>query len=129
MHFCAVLLVSAILSMPWPEITQAAIVTGICGASGIGYTLIVMRRARRTKNYKPEMEDWIWHTMLPLLAYVILLVSAASITFNHIPALFGIAAFALLVLFIGIHNAWDSVTYMTVKSLQKRMKENPPASS
>jgi hypothetical protein len=128
-HFCAVLLVSAILSMPWPEISQAAIVAGICGALGVGYTLIVIRRARRTKNYKPEMEDWIWHTMLPLVAYVTLLVSATSMPFNHIPAFFGIAAFALLLLFIGIHNAWDSVTYMTVKSLQSRIKGKPPMAS
>jgi hypothetical protein len=119
-HFCAVLLVSAILSMPWPDVTQAAIVAGICGAFGVGYTLIVIRRAKRTKNYKPEMEDWIWHCVLPLIAYVILLVSAVSIPFNHVPAFFGIAAFALLVLFIGIHNAWDSVTYMAVKSLSRK---------
>jgi hypothetical protein len=125
-HFCVVLLVSAILSMPWPEISQAAIVVGICGAFGVVYSLIVIRRARRTKNYKPEMEDWIWHCVLPLIAYVTLLVSAASLPFNHVPAFFGIAAFALLVLFIGIHNAWDAATYMTVKTLQKRIKERTP---
>jgi hypothetical protein len=69
------------------------------------------------------MEDWIWHTILPLIAYVTLLVCAIWMPFNHAPALFGIAAFALLVLFVGIHNAWDSVTYMTVKSLERRKKE------
>jgi hypothetical protein len=53
-HFCAVLFVSAILSMPWPEISEAAIVAGISGALGVGYTLIVIRRARGTKNYKPK---------------------------------------------------------------------------
>ncbi len=130
-HFCAVLLVSAILSMPWSEISLAAAVVGICGALGIGYTLIVIRRAGRTKNYKPETEDWIWHTVLPLMAYVILLVSAIWMPFNHAPALFGIATFALLVLFIGIHNAWDSVTYMAVKSLEGRKGAKPltPASA
>jgi hypothetical protein len=30
---------------------------------------------------------------------------------NARPALFGVAASALLLLFIGIHNAWDTVTY------------------
>jgi hypothetical protein len=28
-------------------------------------------------------------------------------------ALFGVAAATLLLLFVGIHNAWDSVTYIT----------------
>jgi amino acid transporter len=128
-HFCAVLLVSAILSMPWSEISQAAIVTGVCGVFGVCYSLIVIRRAGRTRNYKPEMEDWIWHTVLPLIAYIILLGCAIWMPFNHVPALFGIATFALLVLFVGIHNAWDSVTYMAVKSLERRRKEKPPTSS
>jgi hypothetical protein len=123
-HFCAVLLISSILSMPWPDISQAAAVAGISGALGIGYTLIVIRRARRTRNYKPEMEDWIWHAVLPLLAYITLLVSAVSIPFSHVHAFFGIAAFSLLLLFVGIHNAWDSVTYMTVKSLQTRKEKS-----
>jgi hypothetical protein len=125
-HFCAVLLVSAILSMPWSEISQAAIVTGVCGVFGVCYTLIVIRRARRTRNYKPEMEDWIWHCILPLIAYLTLVVSAVAMPFNHVPALFGVAGFALLVLFVGIHNAWDSVTYMTVKSLERRRQEKLP---
>jgi hypothetical protein len=128
-HFCAVLLVSAILSMPWSDILHPAIVTGICGAFGVGYTLIVMRRAGRTQNYKPEMEDWIWHAALPFIAYLTLLISAAAMPFNHVPALFGVAAFALLVLFVGIHNAWDSATYMTVKTLEKRRKEKSTAPS
>jgi hypothetical protein len=121
-HFCAVLLVSAVLSMPWREVSHAAIVTATCGALGVGYTLIVIRRARRTRNYRPEMEDWIWHAVLPLIGYVTLLISGVAIRFNHVPAFFGIAAFALLLLFVGIHNAWDSVTYMAVKSLQRKAK-------
>jgi hypothetical protein len=128
-HFCAVLLISAILSMPWVDISHAAFVVGVSGALGVGYSLIVIRRARRTRNYKPEMEDWIWHAMLPLIGYLTLLVSAITMPFNHVPAFFGIAAFALLLLFVGIHNAWDTVTYLTVKSLEKRRKEEAPASS
>jgi hypothetical protein len=128
-HFCAVLFISAILSMPWPEISHAATVTGISGALGIIYTCIVIRRAKRTKVYKPEGEDWVWHVILPLIAYVTLLVSAISMRFNHVPAFFGIAAFALLLLFVGIHNAWDSVAYMTLKSLQRKAKDNPPTAS
>jgi hypothetical protein len=113
-HFCAVLLVASILSAPWPKLWQAAAAVAICGTFGVGYTLIVIRRARRTTNYKPELEDWIWHAALPLIGYVILLVGGVALAVRHVPALFGIAVFALLLLFVGIHNAWDTVTYVAV---------------
>jgi hypothetical protein len=38
-------------------------------------------------------------------------VSACATRLNVGGALFGIGAAALLLLFIGIHNAWDAVTY------------------
>ena len=125
-HFCAVLLVSAILSAPWPELWQAATAVAICGALGTGYTLIVVRRARRVTNYTPELEDWIWHCVLPLIGYVTLFVGAATLTLSHVPALFAIATFALLLLFVGIHNAWDTVTYITVVMKQQKQQQPPP---
>jgi len=120
-HFCVVLLVSAILSAPWPELWEAATAIGICGVLGVFYTLIVIRRARRTTNYTAVMEDWIFHIVLPMIAYVTLLVSATALQFKHLPALFGVAAFELLLLFVGIRNAWDTVTFVTVG-----MKETAP---
>ena len=113
-HFCAVLLVSSILSAPWQALSHASGAIGICGAAGVIYSLIVVRRARRVTAYRPELEDWIFHCVLPLLAYVTLLVSAVALTFRHVPALFGVGFFTLILLFVGIHNAWDTVTYVAV---------------
>jgi hypothetical protein len=113
-HFCAVLLVSAVLSAPWPQLWQAAAAVGAIGAAGIVYTLIVMRRARRTQNYKPETEDWIWHAVLPLVAYVTLSIGAGALPVREVPALFAIGVYSLLLIFTGIHNAWDSVIYVSV---------------
>jgi hypothetical protein len=119
-HFCAVLLVSAMLSAPWPALSQAAIAIAILGVIGVGYSIVVVRRARRVTGYKPEMEDWIFHCVLPLIAYTTLLVSGATLTFRHVPALFGVAVFSLILLFVGIHNAWDTVTYVTISLRQQK---------
>jgi hypothetical protein len=48
---------------------------------------------------------------LPLAAYATLAGSACAARPHARPALFLVAAAALLLLFIGIHNAWDAVTY------------------
>jgi hypothetical protein len=114
-HFCAVLLVAAIISAPWSVLSGPATAIGICGAFGVIYGLIILRRARRTTVYKPVLEDWIWHTVVPLVAYTVLLVAAANLPRHATPALFAIAASALLLLFDGIHNAWDTVTYVALE--------------
>ena len=110
-HFGAVLLLSGILSAPWQGVVTAAVLWGSLGLSGIVYEIIVVRRMRVQTAYRPEFEDWLFHVLLPFAAYATLAVSAYS-TGSHLrDALFGIGAVALLLLFIGIHNAWDAVTY------------------
>jgi hypothetical protein len=56
-------------------------------------------------------EDWLFHVLLPSAAYGTMVVSAFMVRWNAGEALFATAAAVLLLLFIGIHNAWDAVTY------------------
>ena len=126
-HFCSALLVSAVLSAPWHARAGVATLLGAAGLFGLVYTAVVMRRARRQEGYKPVFEDWLWHAALPFVAYAVLLVSAATLSRYESGALFTIAAVTLLLLFIGIHNAWDSVTYITMmrKEREAAPKETP----
>ncbi len=110
-HFGAVLGLSAILSAPWDGIAAAAVLWGLLGLSGVVYAVIVTRRMRVQTAYQPEVEDWLFHVLLPIAAYITLAVSAYAARFHLREALFGVAAAVLLLLFIGIHNAWDAVTY------------------
>lgn len=117
-HFCAALLVSAILSAPWRSASIVALCLGICAVAGIMYLGRVMLIVRRGTTYKPVLDDVLWHFALPLVAYTCLLVAAAMFRSRIDAALFTIAFAALLLVFIGIHNAWDTATYMayTVRS-------------
>jgi hypothetical protein len=114
-HFGNVLLVSAIGCAPWHTFLGMAICYGVLGLFGMLYELIVIRRMRTQSVYKPVFEDWIFHALLPFAAYVTLAASAwLSVLHALHPALhpmFGVAAAVLLLLFVGIHNAWDAVTY------------------
>ena len=109
---------SAILSAPWSALLSAGIALGICGGAGVGYTANVIRRARLQTGYQMVMEDWIWHVILPLVAYAALLGAAVSLQRHVPPSLFVIGATSLLLLFIGIHNAWDTVTYLAVEEAE-----------
>jgi hypothetical protein len=111
MHFCAALLLSALLCAPWQTITLPAALWGLIGLSGVGYAVVVTLRMRRQTFYQPEFEDWLFHAMLPLVAYAILALSAFAALSHTRESLFGVGFAVLLLLFIGIHNAWDSTTY------------------
>jgi hypothetical protein len=110
-HFGSVLFLSAVLRAPWQTITIIAALWGVMGFSGIAYALIVARRMRKQAVYRPEFEDWLFHVGLPLTAYAILAVSPFAAPSHTREALFGVGGAALLLLFIGIHNAWDGVAY------------------
>ena len=111
-HFCAVLLIAAALSAPWQALSSVSLFLGACGVAGIIYGLVIIKRARTQIIYKPVLEDWIWHIVLPITSYVALLISAILVRNHGAGALFIVAAVTLLLLFIGIHNAWDTVTYV-----------------
>ena len=113
-HFCAALLVAAILSAPWQALWPAGLLLGLSGLGGMIYVVIVLRRARRQTDYQPVLEDWLFHTILPLVSYTALLVAAMLLPGHAAPALFVIAAGTVLLLFIGIHNAWDNVLYIAI---------------
>jgi hypothetical protein len=69
------------------------------------------------------LEDWIWHGVLPLVAYAALLGAAVTLPRHAATSLFGVGATAVLLLFVGIHNAWDAVTYIALKG--DRRSEGP----
>jgi hypothetical protein len=110
-HFGAVLLLSATAAAPWRGITGLAVVWGVLGLIGVAYEIVVARRMQLQDIYKPQFEDWLFHVLLPFAAYATLAASAYAIRSSASIAMFGAGAAALLLLFVGIHNAWDGVTY------------------
>ena len=122
-HFCAVLLISALLSAPWQSRALPAILLILTGLGGVAYAAIIfrrmVRRARLHDGYNPVAEDWLWFAILPLAAYLALVVAAILLFGDPTVALFITGAVAVMLLFTGIRNAWDSVTYIAVERPQK----------
>jgi len=122
-HFGAVLLLAAVLSAPWRRPAAAEVIWGLIGLVGIIYEFIVARRMRLQDAYAPQFEDWLFYLALPLAAYATLAASAGAARSNLVGALFAVAVAALLLLFIGIHNAWDAVTYHVF--IKQRRQQEP----
>ncbi len=112
-NFSATLLVSAILAAPWHRLGSAGAALAVCGVLGCLYSGITIQRARLTE-YRPSFDDWFWYVILPLIAYVTLLIAALWLQHSSGPALFAIAGAALVLIFAGIRNAWDTVVYISL---------------
>src|ERR1043166_8920659 len=114
-HFCVVLTIAALISVPGQTPFSLGSLLMLLGGAGVIYSMIPAHRAKRQSNSEPVFEDWLWHVGFPFLAYAALLATGGT-TF-HFPtgSLYVVAATAIALLFIGIHNAWDSVVYIATR--------------
>ena len=125
-HFSSALLIAAVLRVPWHGPGTVSALWGLLGLSGMAYTVLVARRVRRQTTYRPDLEDWLFHSLLPLAAYVLLALSSLTAHAHTHESLLAVGAAALLLLFIGIHNTWDSVSYhVFVRMRQAKDSEQP----
>ena len=110
-HYEIVLLMSALLLAPWHSILPISIIWGSVGVVGFVYQCVVVRRMRRQAAYKPGFEDWLFYVGLPFASYVLLVLSPFAAHAHEREAAFAVGAATLLMLFAGIHNSWDSISY------------------
>lgn len=125
-HFCAVLFLAALMSAPWQSMPPVVVQWGLLGVAGFVYAAIVTRRMRSQGAYKPELEDWIFHSILPAIAYAVFAIAACAEHAYSSASLFAGAGASLLLLFIGIHNTWDAVMYhvFVVRRKQQEAKRS-----
>ena len=116
-HFCAVLLVAAFCSVPHQSFTSLGICIVLSAIGALIYVFGVIAQARRTTRYVPVLEDWIFHAVIPTAAYGAMLIAGLAIHTKW--SLYVIAAAALLLLYDGIHNAWDTALWISVAKRQR----------
>ena len=112
-HLGGALIISAVMSAPWPSPVPVAVTLVICGVVGLGYAVIVINRVRRQTGYEMDGQDWLWYGIVPCSLYVALAVSGLTLPTTSRAGPFVVAGVALGLLLLGIRNSWDSITYVT----------------
>lgn len=114
-HFAAVFALAAYLSAPHQSVTTLSLGLGIGGTVGLVYVGTVAAAMRGVRAlYVPVREDWVWNALLPALAYATVLAMAALCRYRLEYSLYGVGAVSILLLFIGIHNAWDVAVWNSI---------------
>ena len=109
-HFGSALVLSALMNVPGQSVTSLGICLGAIGLMCLVYSAGTARqgyRATTGSDYKPVAEDWIWNAILPTVTYAVLFIAGLVASVHTPAALYLTAAASMLLLIIGIHNAWD----------------------
>jgi len=113
-QFCAVLLLSGIFSAPWRIFSMISLLLGLLSLGMVFYQIIIMRRMWQMPHYQSTLEDWVWYMILPLLANIMLLVAAILLLKRPSLALYLVGSSTMMLLLIGIRNAWDNATFLAL---------------
>ena len=116
-HFCTALFTAGLMLMPFRSFVPISVGLALVGIVG---SFVVARIALRTwrlttaneASYRPDAEDWVFHVVLPIAGYAALVFGAIALHVAPSEALFAPAFGAILLVFVGIHNAWDVVTFL-----------------
>ncbi len=128
-HFCTTLGLSALINVPKLTALGLGICLAIIGVIGLSYCVrTILHMRRMVSEYVPVVADWIWNVLLPTLCYLLLLLLGWLAPANPIVTLYVVAAVALLLLLIGIHNAWDIAVWFTAERPQAQTvaAQEPP---
>jgi len=128
-HFGTVLLLAGILSAPWQTFSSLSLLLGLLGLGMVIYSIIVLWRMWRVPNYQSTLEDWLWYMAFPLIANILLIVAAFVLPKNPSSALYLVGSAMMLLLLVGIRNAWDMVTFLAVERAHSEKKSQDEKSS
>lgn len=116
-HFAVSLLLSGLLRMPFESIGTLSLLCAGVGVAGLAYVILTIVRMCKQLAYQADLEDWLAHAVAPILAYGALIALFWFAQSHAHEALFGYAGVTLALLFIGIHNAWDSSAFHVYKNM------------
>ena len=109
--FSTVLVLSALATVPKHSETSLGVSLVLSGIAGAIYTCYNTRQVQREDGYT-YMSDWAWRHVAPGLDYVALFVAGIVVWIDDALALYMLGAAAMVMLFIGVHNAWDTAVWI-----------------
>jgi hypothetical protein len=112
--FTTALAVSALMLVPHIAQAPLAVLLALTSVAGVAYLLWV-RGPHHWREGKLDAEDWVFFIGLPFLSYVLLLAAAIAIWRGSALGAPTLAFVTVLLLVVGIHDAWDLVIWLSQK--------------
>ncbi len=123
-HFVYVLVTAIVVFVPTLSETVFGGLLVLCGIGSLGHiarNLPFFRQRYRAGSI--DRSDLVWYSLMPSIGYILYLdagiglLRAAAGGKSHGHALNALAAASILLLVIGVRNAWDLVVYLAMRRL------------
>ena len=115
-HLASVLVGSAILAVPDISALAVTLLLGLGGLMGTVYGGIVVARIW---TLKLDLADRCCYGLLPIGAYAGMVAAAIMIVLRVDSPLYVLAASLILLLIVGMRNAWDMASFMILRDPNK----------
>jgi hypothetical protein len=117
LHFAAVLIACLVVIAPSHGQMSLGAALSVGSILGVAYSGRVWMRMRR-HNFAIDLVDRLWYLAAPVTSYL-LMAAAAAIQFLQFDARIGLDLLAValvLLLLLGIRNAWDMTVWVAVRT-------------
>jgi hypothetical protein len=117
LHFTVVLTSCLLATAPAHTVMSLGILLGVEGAFGVGYEVwLWLQMQRRGFASTIDLADRSWYVFAPFLAYLLIVAAGIELQRDIGPGLELFAMTLLLLLLIGIRNAWDMTVWIVIRS-------------
>lgn len=113
-YFTTVLVTSAVMIMPHVGPVVLGVLLLLGGGAGVAYMLWIGVH-KQWRQSKLEWDDWIWYVALPTLGYVLMIAGATGVWIRSAFGPFALGAAMILLMVVGIRNAWYLVIFLALK--------------
>jgi hypothetical protein len=115
-HFSAVLFICVLAIIPMENWTSFALLLAVCAVVGLVHSARVWLQLFVRGTFKVDVVDRLFYALIPVIGYVLVLVSAVLLFMHWGSGLTLLAAALMTLLLAGIRNAWDMTTFIVIRT-------------
>ncbi|MGH7152984.1 MAG: hypothetical protein ACREF3_03570, partial [Acetobacteraceae bacterium] len=112
-HAAGILIACAVLLIPGLTRSVLAVMIGLGGIAGFIYVAVIGRRVWRRQV---DLDDRIWHALVPPIAYATMVASAIMLAQRSGADFYVLAASLIVLLVAVIRNAWDLIVFFALRA-------------
>jgi len=118
-HFTSALAICILITVPTLNLPRLGAALLACGIIGLAYAASVWWSMNRGLGQTVALDDQLWYALAPTICFILLAGSGVLLLFHHLAGIELVAGVLVLLLLLGIRNAWDIMIWVVLRPPSK----------